>query len=78
MLGGTDVDAAVEAEEKALAMIGQELTRFDEQVAQSKQTIADAEFKRRQGDQSKNRTATDTLGRSRPAWEMPGSHSEKT
>ncbi|AGA28203.1 DUF4175 family protein [Singulisphaera acidiphila] len=61
LLEGTDVDAAVEAEEKALAMIGQELTRFDEQVAQSKQTIADGEFKRRQGDQSKNRAATDTL-----------------
>ncbi|SIN68154.1 hypothetical protein SAMN05444166_0061 [Singulisphaera sp. GP187] len=60
-LEGTDTDATIEAEEKALAMIGQELTRFDEQVTQSKRTIAEGEFKRRQGDQSKNRTATDTL-----------------
>jgi hypothetical protein len=38
------------------------LTRLDEQSAQSKKTLASSEFQRREGDQAKNRTATDTLG----------------
>lgn len=63
-LEGTDADAdaAVAAEDQALGMIRQELTRLDEQAAQSKKTLAGSEFQRREADQTKNRKATDTLG----------------
>jgi len=60
-LEGTDVNAAVAAEEKALGLLRQELTRLDEQVTQTDRTIAEAEFKRRAGDQAKNRGTTETL-----------------
>ena len=60
-LEGTDLDAAVASEDRALGMLREELTRLDDQTAQSKRTIADTEFRRREGDQAKNRGATDTL-----------------
>jgi hypothetical protein len=63
-LEGTDVDAAVVAEEKALGMLREELTRLDDQVTQTEQTIAEAEFRRREGDQSKNRGTADRLAES--------------
>jgi hypothetical protein len=63
-LDGTDVSAAVSAEDKAEGLLRQELTRLDEQVAQTERTIADAEFKRRAGDQAKNRGVTEGLEQS--------------
>ncbi len=60
-LEGADQTAAVAAEEKALDLLREERTRLDEQVAQTKQTIADAEFRRREEDQAKNRGAAERL-----------------
>jgi hypothetical protein len=60
-LEGTDVSAAVTAENKAAGSLREELTRLDEQMAQTERTIAEAEFKRRAGDQAKNRGATEGL-----------------
>jgi hypothetical protein len=60
-LEGADVNAAVAAEEQALGLVRQELTRLDEQVAQTQRTIAEAEFRRRGEDQAKNRGAAERL-----------------
>ncbi len=60
-LEGADVSAAVTAEDKAEGSLRAELTRLDEQVEQTQRTIAEAEFKRRGGDQAKNRGATEGL-----------------
>jgi hypothetical protein len=60
-LEGADVNVAVAAEEKALGRLRDELTRMDEQVAQTERTIAEAEFRRRAGDQAKNRATTESL-----------------
>ena len=65
-LEGADVDAAVAAEEKALGLLREELTRLDEQATQAEQTIAEVEFRRRSGDRSQEprhgRTAGGKLG----------------
>jgi len=61
-LEGADADAAVASEDLALGMLREELTRLDVQAADSKKSVAEAEFRRREGDQAKNRGATDTLG----------------
>jgi hypothetical protein len=63
-LEGTDVDAAVAAGDKALGLLREELKRFDDQVAQTERTIAETEFMRREGDQSKNRGTADRLAES--------------
>jgi hypothetical protein len=60
-LESTDAGAAVAAEEKALELIRQELTRLDEQVAQTQTTIAEAAFKVREQDQSRNRDTAERL-----------------
>jgi len=60
-LEGADLSAAVAAENKALGLLRDELTRLDEQVAQTERSIAEAEFRRRAGDQAKNRGATERL-----------------
>ncbi len=60
-LDGTDSSAALAAEEKALGMMRDELTRLDEQVAQAQKTIAEAEFRRRAADQLKNRDTSEKL-----------------
>jgi hypothetical protein len=60
-LEGVDVNAAVAAEDKALGLMREELTRLDEQVTQTERTIAEAEFRRRAGDQAKNRGMTESL-----------------
>jgi hypothetical protein len=60
-LVGKDVSAALAAQDKALGLLRGELTRLDEEVAQTERTIADAEFQRRAGDQVKNRGTTETL-----------------
>ena len=60
-LDGADLGAAVTAENKAEELLRLELTRLDEQVTQTERTIAEAEFKRRAGDQAKNRGATEAL-----------------
>jgi len=61
LLEGTDLDATVAAEERALVLLEQELTRLNDQATQSEKTVAEAEFRRREVDQSKNRGTTDTL-----------------
>ena len=63
-LDGADSTAAVAAEEKALELLRAELTRLDDQVVQTERTIAEAEFRRREGDQAKNRVAADRLAES--------------
>jgi hypothetical protein len=60
-LEGADLSAAVAAEDKALGLLREELTRLDQQVALTERTIAEAEFLRRAGDQAKNRGTTDSL-----------------
>ena len=60
-LDAGDVEAAVAAEDKALDLLRQELTRLDEQVKESERTIGEAEFRRRAGDQAKNRGSTENL-----------------
>ncbi len=60
-LEGAEVGAAVNAEDKALGPLRDELRRLDEQVMQTQQTIAEAEYRRRAADQAKNRGATDNL-----------------
>ena len=39
---------------------GEELTRLDEQVGRRRSDLAEAEFRRREGDQAKNRSATES------------------
>jgi hypothetical protein len=60
-LGSADQTAALAAEDKALGMLRDELARLDDQVAQSQRTIGEAEFRRRSGDQTKNRGSTEGL-----------------
>jgi hypothetical protein len=60
-LEGADQNAAVAAEEKALDLLHQERNRLDEQVAQTERTIAEAEFRRREEDQARNRGAAERL-----------------
>ncbi len=60
-LEGADVNAAVASEEKALGLLREELTRLDEQATQTERTIAEAEFRRRAGDQAKNRGMAEHL-----------------
>ena len=54
-LEGVDGNATVAAEEKALDLLRQELNRLNEQVSQTEKTIAEAAFRRRSEDQTKNR-----------------------
>jgi hypothetical protein len=61
-LDGTKANEAAASEDQALDLLRKELARLDDQTAQSKKTLAEAEFRRREQDQSKNRGATDTLG----------------
>src|SRR5206468_12890787 len=56
-----DSNAALEAEEKALVLLRAERTRLDEQVGQTERTIAEAEFRRREGDQARNRGSAERL-----------------
>ncbi len=63
-LDAADVTSAVAAEEKALELLRAELTRLDDQVVQTERTIGEAEFRRREGDQAKNRVASDRLAES--------------
>ena len=54
----------IAAAEKALGTLREELTRLDEQVTQTEKTIGEAEFKRRETDQLKNRGTADRLAES--------------
>jgi len=60
-LEGGDSSAAAEAEDKALGLLREELSRVDQQMAQTERTIAEAEFRRRAGDQAKNRGMAEGL-----------------
>ena len=60
-LGTTDVDAAFGAEQKALDLFQQELDRLTSRVASDEHDIAVPEFQRFERDQSRNRTAADSL-----------------
>lgn len=63
---GGDLEAenrkAVEAGSKALDRIEKEQARFDEQVKQARETIAESAFRRREQDQVKNRETAEKLG----------------
>ncbi len=61
-LDGADATAALAPGEKALGLLREELNRLQEETKQTERTIAEAEYRRRAGDQAKNRTTTDTLG----------------
>ena len=60
-LDGEDVDAAISAEEKAAAVLKEELGRLDARIAEADRDVAQAEFRRHEADQLKNRRATDAL-----------------
>jgi hypothetical protein len=60
-LEGTDSNAAAIAEDKALGLLRSELTRLNEQVTETQRTIGETEFRRRVGDQAKNRGITENL-----------------
>ncbi|HZW33927.1 MAG TPA: DUF4175 domain-containing protein [Isosphaeraceae bacterium] len=60
-LEGADVKVAVAAEEQALSLFREELTRLDEQMEQHRRTIDGAAFQRRQEDQAKNRGTSERL-----------------
>jgi hypothetical protein len=60
-LEGADVQAAVAAEDQALGLLREELTRLDEQVGQGQRTIDAAAFRHRQEDQAKNRGTGERL-----------------
>ena len=53
---------AVEAGSKALDRIEKEQARFDEQVKQARETIAESAFRRREQDQVRNRETAEKLG----------------
>jgi hypothetical protein len=63
-LDGTSPEPVVAAAEKALDTLREELTRLDDQVTQTEKTIGEAEFKRREFDQAKNRGTADRLAES--------------
>jgi hypothetical protein len=56
----SDSGAAISAE-KALGPLRDELTRLDERAAETERTIAEGEFRRRAGDQAKNRVTAESL-----------------
>ncbi len=60
-LDDADSTAAASSEDKALGLLREELTRLNDQVAQTQKTIAEPEFRRRAGDQGKNHEATERL-----------------
>jgi hypothetical protein len=60
-LGTTDAGAAAAAEEKALDLFQQELDRLTSRLASNERDIAVPEFQRFERDQSRNRTAADSL-----------------
>jgi hypothetical protein len=63
-LEGADLNAAIAAEEKALGLLREELTRLSDQVGQTQKTVALAEFSRRAADQAKNHKTTEALSES--------------
>ena len=60
-LDGEDAAEAVAAEEKAAAVLKEELGRLDARIAEADRDVAEAEFRRHEADQLKNRRATDAL-----------------
>jgi len=60
-LDGDDAAAAVAAEERAAAVLKEELGRLDARLAEADRDVAEAEFRRHEADQLKNRRATDAL-----------------
>ncbi|HWE38840.1 MAG TPA: DUF4175 domain-containing protein [Isosphaeraceae bacterium] len=60
-LDGGDVAEAVAAEEQAAAVLKDELARLDARIAEADRDVAQAEFRRHEADQLKNRRATDAL-----------------
>ncbi len=60
-LDGGDVAQAVAAEEQAAAVLRDELTRLDGRIAEADRDVAQAEFRRHEADQLKNRRASDAL-----------------
>ncbi len=63
-LDGGDVAEAVAAEEQAAAVLKDELARLDGRIAEADRDVAQAEFRRHEADQLKNRRATDALSSS--------------
>lgn len=61
-LEADDLDAAVAAEEKGDAVLQEELKGLDARVAEADRDVAEAEFRRHEADQLKNRRAAETLG----------------
>ncbi|HEY2155873.1 MAG TPA: DUF4175 domain-containing protein [Isosphaeraceae bacterium] len=63
-LDGGDVAEAVAVEEKAAGVLKGELARLDARIAEADRDVAQAEFRRHEADQLKNRNATDALSAS--------------
>jgi len=61
-LDGDDLAAALAAEEKAGAVLRGELGGLDARIAEADRDVADAEFRRHEADQLKNRRASEALG----------------
>jgi hypothetical protein len=61
LLAAADARPAVAPLEKALGMLRDERKRLDDHVVQSERTIAEPEFRRRAGDQAKNRASAEGL-----------------
>lgn len=61
-LDGDDLAAAVAVEEKADAVLREELRGLDARIAEADRDVAEAEFRRHEADQLKNRRAAEPLG----------------
>jgi hypothetical protein len=60
-LNDDDVSPALAAEEQAAIVLREELVRLDARIAEADRDVAQAEFRRHEADQFKNRRATDAL-----------------
>jgi hypothetical protein len=63
-LDADDVPSAVASEEKAAAVLQDELKGLDDRIGEADRDVAQAEFRKHEADQLKNRKAADTLGSS--------------
>ena len=63
-LDGDDLAAATTAEEKGVNLLDHELQSLDSRIAEADRDVAEAEFRRHEVDQAKNRQAAAALGAS--------------
>ena len=61
-LDGDDLAAAITAEDQAATVLAAELRALDDRIAEADRDVAEAEFRRHEADQARNRQAASTLG----------------